>query len=772
MEKLKSGKLYFEKGFEKLRDDPKIILLHVAVLLVSFVISHAKIGLDISPFGVALCSIAPKEFLFSCFIGQAFGYASSQSLSGALRYVISSAAVRLLLFRIAKKQKDFGKIWFLAPICVLFAVFVGGIAVNTFIQINMKVFFTILSESVIAATASYFFSQSFEVLENSDDFSASPPGQFICLIFSSGVFLLSLSSFDFYEVSLSRILVGLLVLLCAFTGGEIASCVAGVVGGISVGIYTGSSFDIISLALSGLLCGVFSPLGVIGCAAAYVLCRFAVFFFASPDIGLFSLFAECAASVTLFFALPKDFTLSLKEFVLPPQEKDSVYISKKDVSERMLKASECIGEICDSIDTVSEHLKRMSDSNLKAIYCRVQADVCSKCEHYGFCTDKNFNATYRYFEQISRLFSENDKVSTEQLPKKFASFCSETDELLDSFEKYYRRHRELMRREAETESSRNAFRQQLECEKDILFKFSKDFSAEKISDRKSSAAIKNLMRSYGIKVRSVLCIIDEKGVMSIKAICKNFESHVNKEKLKRDIEDMTLRKFERPSISFLERGITFEMEQKPWISVNTGLVKIPSRGASLCGDNCESFTEKGVLSVVISDGMGTGGRAAVDSAMSSEFFKKLVRNGFGENVALKIVNSSMLVKSSYESISTIDYTKIDLFTGKTQIFKAGAAATVIRKNGKCTTVEDASLPIGILGDIEFTSESFSLSPSDIIVMMSDGATSNGTKWIEDEVENYTRNSAEDLARSIALKALEKSSGEKQDDVTVFAAILS
>lgn len=771
MEKIKSGKIYFEQSFERLKDDPKIILVHVLLMLVSFILSFVKIGFDISPFGVSLCSVAPGEYLFSCFVGQALGYAASQSVISSLRYIISALVIRLIVFKISGKRTEYRRIWFLTPVCVFCVSFIGGVVLTSFTGMDVRVFFAILSESSIAAVASYFFSRSFEVFESRDDLSVFSPQQYVCLIFSSGVLLLSLSTVNFYEVSVSRILVGLLILLFAYTGGEFAACLAGIVGGISVGIYTNSSFDIISLSLSGLMSGVFSPLGSIGCAAAFIICRFAVFFFSSPEISLFSMFVESAASITLFMALPKNFAFSIKNTVLHVEEKPSSYLSKKDVCEKIKNASECLAEISESVDKVSTQLKRLSDSNQKAIYCRIQSDVCAKCGKYDHCFNKNFSSTFKYFEQISKIFAENERVTEDELPKKFASLCADKENFLKSFEKHYIRHKEFMRQEAEVENVRTAFRDRLECTKEILQNFSKDFSSEKTSDRRTASAIKTLMRNYGIKVQNVSCIIDEKGVMSIKAVCKNFDSDISKDGLKKDIEDMTLRKFERPEISFLENGITFEVEQKPWISVNTGLVKIPSKGASLCGDNCEYFTEKGVLSVIISDGMGTGGRAAVDSAMSAEFFKKLVRCGFGEDVALKIVNSAMLVKSSYESLSTIDYAKIDLFTGKTTLCKAGAAATVIRKNGETQCIEDASLPVGILREIEFSKENLSLSPSDVIVMMTDGVTSDSTEWIEDEVKNFNRSNAEDLARSIALKALEKCSASKQDDVTVFAAIL-
>ena len=63
--------------------------------------------------------------------------------------------------------------------------------------------------------------------------------------------------------------------------------------------------------------------------------------------------------------------------------------------------------------------------------------------------------------------------------------------------------------------------------------------------------------------------------------------------------------------------------------------------------------EKADLLPFISDGMGTGGRAAVDGAMASNIMGILVKAGLGFDCALKIVNSAMQVKSGEESFGNI-----------------------------------------------------------------------------------------------------------------------
>lgn len=63
------------------------------------------------------------------------------------------------------------------------------------------------------------------------------------------------------------------------------------------------------------------------------------------------------------------------------------------------------------------------------------------------------------------------------------------------------------------------------------------------------------------------------------------------------------------------------------------------------GDSCGFFCDGlGNAYVFISDGMGSGSQAAVDSRIVSNLFKRLVRSGIECSAAVKMINSIMLGK--------------------------------------------------------------------------------------------------------------------------------
>ena len=129
-----------------------------------------------------------------------------------------------------------------------------------------------------------------------------------------------------------------------------------------------------------------------------------------------------------------------------------------------------------------------------------------------------------------------------------------------------------------------------------------------------------------------------------------------------------------------------------------------------------------------------------------------------------------MYRSGDESLATLDIAKINLYSGEISIHKAGSAPTFIRRQGIVKKAECQSLPLGILRNVNFEKVSSCLKEDDILLMMSDGATSDGTDWIENELQNFC-GSAEKLCDLIASKAKLKRGENRSDDITVCAAII-
>ena len=192
----------------------------------------------------------------------------------------------------------------------------------------------------------------------------------------------------------------------------------------------------------------------------------------------------------------------------------------------------------------------------------------------------------------------------------------------------------------------------------------------------------------------------------------------------------------------------------------------------MCGDTVKIISDnKGHSILIISDGMGKGSRAALDGAMGAGLLSRLINAGFGFDSALKVVNSALLVKSNDESLATLDIANIDLFTGKCEIFKAGAPASYIIKNGGITRCELTSMPAGILRGIEFAKRTAVLGVGDSILLMSDGITDLGEEWLRNRLSTVDTDDVQKIADTVLQSAIKQCEGTKMDDMSIIFARL-
>ena len=200
------------------------------------------------------------------------------------------------------------------------------------------------------------------------------------------------------------------------------------------------------------------------------------------------------------------------------------------------------------------------------------------------------------------------------------------------------------------------------------------------------------------------------------------------------------------------------------------LAKVSSAkmGEKLCGDSVGSFsTENGRDIVYIIDGMGTGSEASEQSRKGVNIIKKLTDNGVEERDALKVLND-FLAKGQSEIIMGIDLASIDKKTGIAEFYKAGAAPTYIIRRGSFYQIGTASLPIGILDEVNIEYNKCKLMKGDVIIMISDGFMSLGSAIFEDNLFGMKiteKDSSADISSKI-MNAAEQLGLLLKDDITV------
>jgi stage II sporulation protein E len=308
----------------------------------------------------------------------------------------------------------------------------------------------------------------------------------------------------------------------------------------------------------------------------------------------------------------------------------------------------------------------------------------------------------------------------------------------------------------------------------MLSDLAEDFMVQEQFDNSSAENAAAALKNIGLRVDECSGRVDKFGRMTLEMrLKKTTDTIVNRAQVMRLCSIACERDFDPPTVSEVGGEIYMVLNEKAEITVDFGAEQYCANGGNLCGDAYKYFYDgKGHFIMILSDGMGTGGRAAVDGAMASGLMARLVKAGFGYNCSLKILNSSMLFKSTDESLATVDIASIDLYTGTTELYKAGAAPSILRRSGRTGKAESTSLPAGILRDVSFDTALIKCKVGDIVVLMSDGATTDGTDWIRAEIEAWQEGSAQDLAEHLCACAKRRRTEKREDDITVMCAILN
>ena len=298
----------------------------------------------------------------------------------------------------------------------------------------------------------------------------------------------------------------------------------------------------------------------------------------------------------------------------------------------------------------------------------------------------------------------------------------------------------------------------------------KEFDEAEIFDGNASNKIRRLLGEYEIYPTNISAIVDKYGRMRVEILLSSSSEELTGIELKNEIGKICNRYFDTGRITNFKNESMLSFSEKPNYSLEVGFAQFSAEG-ELCGDTVKIINDStGHSILIISDGMGKGSRAALDGAMGAGLLSKLINSGFGFDSALKIVNSALLVKSNDESLATLDIANIDLFTGKCELFKAGAPASYIIKDGRLTKCELTSMPAGILRGIEFAKRTAVLSLGDSIILMSDGITDLGERWLRDTIATMP-SGVQDGADYILNSAKEEMKDKKADDMSIIFARL-
>lgn len=733
-----------------------------------------------APFGVAAAASVPRGGMWAAVLGAFLGYLMPSPAYIPIRYaaaLLAAAAIRWAL----SELKGVTAHPLFAPAVTLLPLLLTGM---TMVLLNGSLSYTAalyVAESFLGAGCAYFLRRTSNLLLGltGDGRGRSSglyeSGDVAAATVTAGVVALSFSSVTFGGVSLGRILMVLMVLTCARLGGIGGGAVAGITAGAIQGLSTaGLSYLSGAYGLGGLMAGVFSPMGKVAGAVAFILSHG----IASMQVGAESQETilrgaiEVGAATILYMALPRSQRLSQLFGV----RKDTLSggALRGNIVMRLRHTAEALSQVHTSVEEISQKLSAVCAPSLQGVYDRAVEAVCAGCSARGACWRKHREETLENFSQLTSCLKEKGRVDTLDFTKEFSDRCGRMGEMRDEINKSYGRY--LLKEAAQLRAAqvREVVEDHFQTTADILEEMAGEFSQYQSFDEEAAARVADILRENGIEPLEVCCRLDRFGRMTIEAeVGREHQRRMNRAQFTREISAACGRVFSPPCISNGEESCRLQMCQRPAYEVARGFSQYSAKNGAFCGDCASVFADGcGRLVAVLSDGMGTGGRAAVDGAMTCAMAESLLKAGIGFDPMLQTVNSALIAKSGDESLATLDIACIDLFTGKGEFRKAGAACSLLRRGRRVEVVEASSVPVGIMPQVEFAAYSRELAPGDVVVLLSDGVTACGQEWLEDLVLHWDEEENPNLlAQRITGEARKRRSDGHEDDITALVLVL-
>lgn len=209
-----------------------------------------------------------------------------------------------------------------------------------------------------------------------------------------------------------------------------------------------------------------------------------------------------------------------------------------------------------------------------------------------------------------------------------------------------------------------------------------------------------------------------------------------------------------------------------------GVARTPKEGRRVSGDGylCRSFEDDRRMVLVLSDGMGSGRRAAAESRAALHLLERLLDAGVPAEASIRLLNTALALRGE-ETYTTLDVASVDLERGQVEFIKVGAAPSFVRSDRDVRLITRPALPVGMFEDIEVAGDRGYLRPGDLLVMVSDGVLSAfgdveaGVAWVRGFLGGLGEDEPRWVATQIIKEALRRAGNRAGDDMTVLAGQL-
>lgn len=747
---------------DKLWEKGTRILTCTLYFVSGFVLSGAGLFSMKTPLSVSLAAACTGYELFFAAAGGLLGGFLRLSDGDLINATVPLVGITAVIFAIEKMDIRKKKRTVLS-VSVFALCAACGTAVMFSQSPSASDFILVLCSALICAGCVTFYSGTVDCIAKKRNIYMLDNHSLVCIVASLCSLLLGASEISILGFRPARFLGAFVILLASYLFSRSGGSVAGIAIGGCIAVSGTSVALSICYGICGLLAGVFSKFGQLACALVFSVAAGIAALLDGSAEGT-AVFAETALAAVVFICIPSSRLSRVRSNILNPKVRriESEFCS---AGERLLEASKAIGSVSECVTSVSKGIDALSPANDIMVIMRVRERVCADCPLKDtLCPEEG------EFSHILEKLSEGESVSAQDFSVNFNAKCPSVPRLADSFNRVYANRNAVNALQANSARNRELACGQFDWTAMLLRELSEELGngAQILFGKEKSAA--RVLSEYGFDVVSVSCVQPVSGALRLRCVVREIPAATSLSQLTGTLSTELEAQLIPPKIREIKGGKELLFLRKELFRIRLGSAAASCGNQKLCGDYFECFQTESKAYIILSDGMGTGGRAAIDSAMTVELFSRLIRAGVSLDTALNITNSALSVKSEDESISTLDVAEIDLFDGSTVIFKAGAAPSFYTASGRIREIEIPSTPLGILPKVKFNRYSLKLRGGDTLVMVSDGILGCGSIWLKDELKTFGGGpDATEFSENV-LECAQRRCGRKFDDMTVITAV--
>ncbi|MGN0618164.1 MAG: SpoIIE family protein phosphatase [Ruminiclostridium sp.] len=717
-----------------------------------FLLSCAPLFGRISPLAAALmCGLGGIECLFA-FVGAAAGLAVSGGLENAVPYIAALIVIAALRFLLANGSAAVNAgVSAAAGICVFTA--------NVFTANQLSDIFFGAGAGLVAGICAFCAGKLRSAAESD---RITPDGG---LAFCAGtVFLFVTAELSGIDMGIFNpgIFLGAIALLYASEReNKAAAPITAIVA--AAGIAAGNpdfAPSCIVLALSAPIVMFTGRYGRITRACGLILTLAAGMFFTGAEVNPAISAVSGTAAAVLYMAIPEKYIPVYKN-----RSRLEVSASPKPYAafgKKLENMGSAVSDMRDAVIQTAEALDGENVRDISWVYQKASDKVCRSCPMSMKCWGDAYNNTSDVMNKAVAELKKGRFVDETTLSGIFGD-CDRRTELAAALNKQYAVFCSAESAARKMAEMRSVLTSQLTATETILKKMAEELTQNEVFDNNAADKTEELLKEEGLSEPCAMALNIE-GRLTIDAYCGSGE--LSAEELAEKLSFALRKEFDLPMISEKEDRLHITISERALYDAETKIFQKSKTGNRRNGDCCDCFNDGcGHVYMIISDGMGSGSRARIDSSFACGMLSKLLKAGIDMDASLEMLNTSLMVKSADESFATLDVCRIDLYTGEVLLYKAGGASTYVRCGGKFAEISGCGTPLGVTFGVDYSGKSFRLAAGDVVLMTSDGAEIN-TSWLEQLLLREKNADLEKIVSTVGEALKLSSKRDYCDDITL------